>query len=259
MDNINILDLVDQHFVMECINPESLLHWEYDLEDPAMESENENEKVVKYYPIYVFLMHTGTPLSTLIKMYTKDEFSHATLSFDSSLTRMYSFGSKKLDDDIDIAGPENGFAIDDINNSIYTNAKRRIHYGLYVIFVTAKARKKMMKKVQYFIDNQSKFRYDIVGLITYAMHLPREKQYAYFCSGFVADILQEGEVLGDKRSYSRYSPQDLANLPMAYRIDDGEDFSEYRESKVRSKLKSTWNKFVRESKIDPKKNTLVIV
>ncbi len=42
--------------------------------------------------IYIVLTHTGTTLSKIIKTYTKDEFSHVSISLDLELKKMYSFG-----------------------------------------------------------------------------------------------------------------------------------------------------------------------
>ena len=42
--------------------------------------------------IYIILTHTGTILSKIIKKYTKDEFSHVSISLDVDLKEMYSFG-----------------------------------------------------------------------------------------------------------------------------------------------------------------------
>ena len=42
--------------------------------------------------IYLVLTHTGTTLSTIIKCYTKDEFSHISIALDEELNEMYSFG-----------------------------------------------------------------------------------------------------------------------------------------------------------------------
>lgn len=175
------------------------------------------------------------------------------------MTKMYSFGRKKLNNNDIISGKKNGFAVDDINNDIYTEWDRNIRFATYCVFVTEKQRKLMMKRVQYFVDNAIKFSYDLPGLFAYAAHMDHEKQFSYFCSGFVADVLQSGNVLGDKRSYTRYSPQDLANLPMAYKVNEGNDFSSYRAFNTKKKVQTAWNKFIRESKIDPKKNSLILV
>ena len=42
--------------------------------------------------VYIVLTHTGTTLSKIIKSYTKDEFSHVSISLDEKLNEMYSFG-----------------------------------------------------------------------------------------------------------------------------------------------------------------------
>ena len=42
--------------------------------------------------MYIILAHTGTVLATIIKYYTKDEFSHASIALDADLEEMYSFG-----------------------------------------------------------------------------------------------------------------------------------------------------------------------
>ena len=42
--------------------------------------------------IYIILTHTGTVLSRIIKIYTKDEFSHVSIALDKDLKQMYSFG-----------------------------------------------------------------------------------------------------------------------------------------------------------------------
>ena len=42
--------------------------------------------------IYLVLTHTGTILSRIIRIYTKDEFTHVSISLDDELNEMYSFG-----------------------------------------------------------------------------------------------------------------------------------------------------------------------
>ena len=41
---------------------------------------------------YIVLTHSGTALSKIIKGFTKDEFSHVSISLDKELNEMYSFG-----------------------------------------------------------------------------------------------------------------------------------------------------------------------
>ena len=42
--------------------------------------------------IYVVLTYTGTVLSRFVKLFTKGEYSHVSISLDENLEEMYSFG-----------------------------------------------------------------------------------------------------------------------------------------------------------------------
>lgn len=42
--------------------------------------------------IYIVLTYTGTILSKIIRIYTRAEFCHVSLSLDKRLNKMYSFG-----------------------------------------------------------------------------------------------------------------------------------------------------------------------
>ena len=42
--------------------------------------------------IYIILTFTGTILSRIVRIYTRKEYSHVSISLDQDLTKMYSFG-----------------------------------------------------------------------------------------------------------------------------------------------------------------------
>ena len=42
--------------------------------------------------IYIMVSYSGTLLSNLIKMYTRKEYTHVSISLDIKLQEMYSFG-----------------------------------------------------------------------------------------------------------------------------------------------------------------------
>ena len=44
--------------------------------------------------IYIVLSRTGTMFSNIIALFTQKEYSHVSLSLDSSFTQMFSFGRK---------------------------------------------------------------------------------------------------------------------------------------------------------------------
>ena len=170
-------------------------------------------------PVYIICMHTGTLLATAIQKFTHDEFSHAAISFNADFSPMYSFGSKQKE-----GQNGSGFTVDSISDSFYRD--RNIHWAAYVIFVDDDSLNLMKEKIQYFIRRESAFKYNLLGLLNNAVKLPSENKTKFFCSGFVADILQIGGLNNDK-SYSLYRPQDLADLYSAYEVGRGESFRNF--------------------------------
>ena len=139
----------------------------------------------KLYPVYVMLVHSGTTVSNLIKSISHSEYSHASISFDSSLDHMYSFARKD---------PKNpflgGFRYESIGKGFYD--KKEIPYALYVVPCTEDQVKRMKKRLDYFVKNNSKFSFDFAGLVKNYIGYADEPEYRWFCSRFVADILNAG-------------------------------------------------------------------
>lgn len=170
------------------------------------------------YPIFITLMHSGTPLSNLIKKVTKDEFSHACISFNSKLDPMYSFGSKKLE------GFDLGLVRHNSNADFYK--KYKAHYKVYTMFVDSNSYTKIMRRLKWFENNSEKLKYDLFGLIRIFFNYDTEKnKYKYFCSRFVAELIGNAKPL-DKLP-SLYKPEEFKDLYYVSLVNGGEDFSKY--------------------------------
>lgn len=153
--------------------------------DRLDEATNKNSK---YVPVYVVIMHTGTVLSTAIKTVLNSQYSHASISFDSSLTNMYSFARKLSDDGK--ASHDGGFRTEDIRNKFFQD--KEIKFSMYMVPCTEEQVKLMKKRLEYFKKNQSKFTYDFTGLIKSYFNISDNPEYRWFCTRFVADILNAG-------------------------------------------------------------------
>ena len=121
----------------------------------------------------------------MIKNVTHAIFSHVSIAFDSSLEKMYSFARKD---------PKNpflgGFRYESINKGFYEG--KSIPYALYVVPCTKKQVDKMKKRLEYFIKNENKFSFDFVGLFKNYLGIEDNPENKFFCSRFVADILNAG-------------------------------------------------------------------
>ncbi len=185
------------------------------------------------HPVYIILSHSASTMSNLIKKVTGDIYSHAALCLDPKFKTFYSFGTKEKDPNIKklIDPPHGGFVTEHPDNSFYAN-RPNMPYAIYCVFINSKALRLLKAKLQWFIDNQNKLKYHFEGLVKIWMNRPSENNTKFFCSGFVADVLQAGGVATEK-SYSLYRPQQLSELPMSYLVGQGKGYITINYRKIR--------------------------
>ena len=170
----------------------------------------------KLYPVYVVVMHTGSVVSTVIKKATGDLYSHASISFDPSLTNMYSFGNKRIKG----KAFANGFKKEDIHNEFFSS--RTIPYAMYMVPVTKEELVAMKKRLDYFVKNENKFSFDMIGLVKIFFGIADNPENRYFCSRFVMDVLNAGRPADPyTQEESLVKPQDLAETNFARYVMGG--------------------------------------
>lgn len=180
------------------------------------DSINEASSDTKLYPVYIMLMHSGTTLANLIKKVTKSNFSHSSISFDSSMTKMYSFG-RKFDSNPFIGT----FKSENIRTKFFEG--KDIPYALYMVPVTKSEIDAMKRRLDFFVKNATKFKYDFVGLFKNYFGIADNPEYRYFCSRFVADIINAGRPA--EKPYvvepSLMKPEDFAHTTFAQYVTGG--------------------------------------
>ena len=177
---------------------------------------NESSSDTKLYPVYIMLMHSGTTLANLIKKVTKSNFSHSSISFDSSMTKMYSFG-RKFDSNPFIGT----FKSENIRTKFFEG--KDIPYALYMVPATKNEIDAMKRRLEFFTKNATKFKYDFVGLFKNYFGIADNPEYRYFCSRFVADIINAGRPA--EKPYvvepSLMKPEDFAHTTFAQYVTGG--------------------------------------
>lgn len=180
--------------------------------------ESANYSKENKYPVFIILMHTGTTLANAIKTVTKNEFTHACISFTKSLNPFYSFGTKKL------GVKEFGLTIQSPSDEFYK--KYKTHYSIYAMYVDQKAYVDMQVKLMYFTNRKDTLKYDIFNLLSCWVGRPSDNtEKKYFCSRFVATILGAGTEL--QKAPSLYKPQDFVDFNNISLVDTGDDFGTY--------------------------------
>ncbi|MNZ35192.1 hypothetical protein D3C78_525830 [compost metagenome] len=143
--------------------------------------------------VYILLTNTGTLFTKVIKTYTRAPYNHASISFDRTLSEMYSFGRKNPNNPLN-----GGFVKEDIKTGTFSKYPNTTCV-IYELQVSEREVEKMQRVLQLFIRRRNKFLYNILGVIGVALKEPVEFSNSYFCSQFVAEILERSGIkLWDK-------------------------------------------------------------
>ena len=105
--------------------------------------------------IYILLTDTGTLFTKLIKLYTKKPYNHASISFDSELSEVYSFGRKTARNPF-----IGGFVKEDVDKGLFKEA----NCAVYALTVNEVQLQKMNCYIKEIEAQKGEYRYNLLGL-----------------------------------------------------------------------------------------------
>ena len=155
--------------------------------------------------IYIMLSNTGTLFSKAIGMYTRKELNHTSIAFDEQLNEMYSFGRKNKHNPF-----IGGFIREDATSELFNRAT----CAIYKCQVSSHEYKQMRNKIRLMEQQKELYKYNLLGLFGLAMNMKIEREHAFFCSQFVATIMNESK--STKLNVPPYlvQPHHFEQLPM---------------------------------------------
>jgi hypothetical protein len=161
--------------------------------------------------VYVLLTGTGTVLGKIIKLYTRKPLNHASIAIDDQFNKVYSFGRRN---------PRNPFFAGFVEENIRGGLFRNADCAIYCITITEQQFQKMIDKLRDMEENKENYRYNLIGLIAVVLNLEMNRKNAFFCSHFVAAILEESGIdLKNQKPLSLVTPHDIkesASLELVY-------------------------------------------
>jgi hypothetical protein len=132
--------------------------------------------------IYIVLTDTGTLLSKAIGMYTRKDLNHASIAFDDKLTEMYSFGRKQRHNPF-----VGGFIKENVIEGIFEHAD----CAIFSCVVTTEEYMRMRLKILQIEQTKELYKYNFIGLFAVAVNKDLQRKHAFFCSQFVATVVNE--------------------------------------------------------------------
>ena len=135
--------------------------------------------------IYIVVSRTNTLLGKVIRKKLSVTYNHCSLSLDDSLDCIYSFGRKTLWNMFHA-----GFVTESKNEGFF-----KIHSDANVLVirmeVTSETRVQMIKIIQEFESRKDELQYSALGLVYCTFGIARKRENKYFCSQFVAEVLEK--------------------------------------------------------------------
>ena len=166
-------------------------------------------------PVFIVLSSGSSLFANAIKAVTKNEFSHAMISFNSKLDPLYSFGTRpdgKL-----------GFVINNSKDRVWDIEDCK--YSVYVMYVTDKAKRAMKQRLNDFVSKEKDLKYSFKGILDIWRGKESEKDEKWFCSRFVMEIMSKKKKLSKVPSLWR--PGDIEQLSNISLVNRGFNFYNY--------------------------------
>ncbi|MDF2855985.1 MAG: hypothetical protein K0Q87_1836 [Neobacillus sp.] len=192
--------------------------------------------------VYVLLTDTGTVLTKLIKLYTKKPHNHASIALDDQLWNVYSFGRRR---------PRNpfiaGFVRENTRGGIFRNAD----CAIYCCTITEKQYDNICRKIKEIERNKNEYRYNLLGLFAVMVNMEFDRKNAFFCSHFVAALLEESGVeINKQKPLSLVTPNDIKECSSLKLVYEGKLSSYFAEVNKEQMSEISGQNYYREFNTD---------
>ena len=160
--------------------------------------------------IYIILTFTGTILSRIVRLWTRDEYCHVSIALDEDLNDIYSFGR------INPYNPfKGGFVKEGLDVGTFKRF-RNTKSAIYSVDVSSVQYRRVIKKIKQFKRNKNKYKFNVIGLLSVALKKPFKRENYFYCSEFVKHVIEEAQI--DLKLPELVKPMDFQqdNLELIY-------------------------------------------
>ena len=165
--------------------------------------------------VYIVISQTGTLLSRLLKLVTKAEYNHASISLVPDLGTMYSFGRKN---------PYNPFRAGFVTESARFGTFKRFSKTRIVVLdipVSEEQYLSIQRRIQTMLALRRHYHYNYLGLWLAGLRICYRHKRCFYCSEFVKDLLEKQNIRGVKQLDAIVQPIHFLSLPTAKQVYAG--------------------------------------
>ncbi|MDF2566832.1 MAG: hypothetical protein K0R90_288 [Oscillospiraceae bacterium] len=157
--------------------------------------------------VYILLTQTGTVVSKIIRKRTNFPYNHVSIALDNELHYLYSFGRK-----VPRFPLLAGFVREDVKNGFYSIFKDT-RCCVYKISVSEEEYSQLKYAVASFEQNCDRYKYNMIGLAGAWFNIPLGRKDHYFCTQFVANVLEVSGIFSFGKDPVMVRPEDFENVP----------------------------------------------
>lgn len=142
----------------------------------------------KEHNLYIVITQSGSILSKTLKLVTRAPYNHVSLSLETDLHEMYSFGRLK---------PRNPIIGGFVMESPTTGTFARFYKTKAVVLskpITEKQYRALSKHIETMYNRRQNYRYDVIGLFLAAFKIKYTRKNKYYCSEWVKQMLLRHKV-----------------------------------------------------------------
>ena len=139
--------------------------------------------------IYIILTYTGTILSKIVKIYTRREYSHVSISLNEDLTKMYSFG--RLNPYNPFSG---GFVHEEIDKGTFKRFKKT-KTKIYSLEIPEEKYEKLESIIEQMQAKKNLYKFNVIGLLGIMLNVKIKREKYFYCAEFVKYVLEQSQVL----------------------------------------------------------------
>ena len=155
--------------------------------------------------IYLILSYSGTIMSKIVRLYTRYNYSHVSISLDKNISNMYSFGRKNVYNVFD-----GGFVIENKKSKFYKKFKNT-KCIILEIEVSSEQYNTLYNILEEYKDNMDIYRYDIIGVFLRPFNIRITRENYYYCTKFVKEVLENSNIYKFNNDFIK--PKDFMNIP----------------------------------------------
>lgn len=157
--------------------------------------------------VYILLTRSTTIISRIVGAFTGDSYTHVSLACDDRLQTLCSFTRWHS------AFPLPAGLMQEGLRSGYYHTHSGIPCALLLLSVDKTAYRALQKRIDRMLSTRKMYRYHVVGLLRCSMGFESHHPTKYFCSRFVAELLEESGAMALPKAPSLMRPQDFLGLP----------------------------------------------